>query len=215
MKVYIYKITNTINNKQYIGQTIQSVRRRWQRHKSPLSKSAISLAIQKYGVENFTCETIDTTYSLEDGNKLEQFYIHSLQTLSPGGYNLDIGGRNCRKTPESIERGAQKKRGKAYRNRRRGIIAIHSITGHEILCEVVKDYLHHGFTKTDLSNIRWVLTGKSSKKRVRKYYFFYNIQANQNLIKETKKSLAVQRIVDEPQEIENISHHETPAPHDG
>ena len=198
----IYKITNKLNGKSYIGQTMQLVVKRWRAHISRKSTSAIHAAIKAYGKENFSFEVIEIAPTIEELNMLEQKYIKEFNTMSPNGYNLDMGGRNCIKTKESIEKGAIKKRGKAYKGRRRGIIAIHSESGHEICTEAVKDFLTEGFTKSDLSNIRWVLTRKSGKKRVRGYYFFYNIQANQSLITETKNSVAAQRIGIEPTKVE-------------
>lgn len=44
----VYKITNKLNNKVYIGQTINKVKRRWQAHCSKRKdKSAISTAMRR------------------------------------------------------------------------------------------------------------------------------------------------------------------------
>jgi group I intron endonuclease len=58
----IYKITNTINKKIYIGQTIKSIIDRFKGHclKASISISAIFNAINKYGKENFLIEQIDS-----------------------------------------------------------------------------------------------------------------------------------------------------------
>ena len=63
---HIYKITNLINGKIYIGQTIQSIKDRWYRHVGNskwLSQHevnmAIKRAIRKYGKENFKLELIE------------------------------------------------------------------------------------------------------------------------------------------------------------
>ena len=64
---YIYKITNLINNKIYIGQTINSLKTRMDKHISKAySKSdvtGIDGAIRKYGCENFV---IDLIYECPD-----------------------------------------------------------------------------------------------------------------------------------------------------
>lgn len=66
MQGFIYKITNKINGKVYIGQTIQSVKDRWHRHcgKKSIRSAEMSMhikrAILKYGKENFIIETIET-----------------------------------------------------------------------------------------------------------------------------------------------------------
>ena len=72
---YIYKVTNKINGKIYIGQTIQSVKDRWYRHcgKSGISKAELNThfkrAILKYGKENFIIETIEMCDSTELNDK--------------------------------------------------------------------------------------------------------------------------------------------------
>jgi len=191
----IYRITNLLNGKEYYGQTVNADPiQRWYAHCSKCRTSAVNLAIQKYGKANFKFEIICSAKSIEDLNYLEQYFIAKYQTLAPTGYNLDIGGRNCLKSKESIEKGNIKRRLKIFKDRRRGIIATHSENGHIIETEIVKDFLNFGFTKNDLSNIRWVLTGKGSKKRVKKYFFKYRDQVNQSLIVEDNMSTAAQRL---------------------
>lgn len=206
----IYKITNLLNGKCYIGQTIaKNPILRWRAHCSKKVNSAIHLAIVKYGKNNFKFEIIEQNKTIEELNLLEQFYIKKYDTMSPNGYNLDIGGRNCLKEKASIEKGAAKKRGMAYKNRRKGIIAINSLTGETISVEVVKDFLKYGFSKANCSNIRTVLARKTKRTKVKDYYFIYNIQANQNLIEEVKRSSAVQRIEIETLNKENKNLQET------
>ena len=67
-KKFIYKITNTLNSKVYIGQTV-NLNERFSSHKrGDDENSPIHLAIKKYGVENFTFEVLDYC---EDYNKKE------------------------------------------------------------------------------------------------------------------------------------------------
>ena len=64
---YIYKITNILNNKIYIGQTIRQPSLRWNEHKSESLCSTskhgrlyhLHCAIRKYGVDSFIFEVID------------------------------------------------------------------------------------------------------------------------------------------------------------
>ena len=85
----IYKITNLINGKVYIGQSIH-IERRWMEHCNPSSSSVISKAIQKYGKENFNFEVLKE-FSIQDSDKLdeyEDYYIHYYNSLVPYGYNV-------------------------------------------------------------------------------------------------------------------------------
>lgn len=95
--MYIYKITNKINNKIYIGQVYnKTIYDRFKRHiKSACqnSKSYIDRAINKYGSENFICELIDTANNLEELDKKEIYWIKYYNSTDTNiGYNLTLGG---------------------------------------------------------------------------------------------------------------------------
>lgn len=91
----IYKITNKINGKVYIGQTVYSLRKRWATHCSKHSNCpAIHAAIEKYGKENFTVEQIDIACDLDELTKKEQYWIEYYDCISPKGYNLKGGGNH-------------------------------------------------------------------------------------------------------------------------
>ena len=96
---YIYLIVNMINNKKYVGQTTRTVNARVWEHFNKLKKYPISLAIQKYGKENF--KVIELTKCVEKTkkdlistlNKEEIFYIEKFDSLcGHNGYNVDKGG---------------------------------------------------------------------------------------------------------------------------
>lgn len=100
----IYKITNIINNKVYIGQSI-NIEKRVKEHfyKVQCSKdisfnSILHQAIRKYGAENFTWEVL-IECSIEDIDKLEQKYIQEYNSIAPNGYNILIGGQKTRAIP--------------------------------------------------------------------------------------------------------------------
>jgi group I intron endonuclease len=98
--MFIYKITNLINNKIYIGRTIQKLSYRWTQHKQSARNGCnfiLHRAIRKYGVENFIFEQIDTAINLTELLKKESFYIKELNSLKPNGYNIlecDVQGPN-------------------------------------------------------------------------------------------------------------------------
>lgn len=96
----VYIIKNKCNNKTYIGQTTQSVDERFKQHLKLLKSSKKQLiykAIKKYGKENFYCEVLATNInSLDELNRLEEYYIRKYSTVAPNGYNLCYGGNQPR-----------------------------------------------------------------------------------------------------------------------
>lgn len=91
----IYRIRNKINNKVYIGQTVQTLNNRKTQHKhdSLRAKYPINFAIAKYGFDNFTFEIIHECKTLFDLNQMEKFYIWVYGSTNPKfGYNLQCGG---------------------------------------------------------------------------------------------------------------------------
>lgn len=90
----IYVITNLINGKQYVGQTIRTLEIRWRGHCwecAIRSNMPISYAIKKYGKHNFSIVKICDCTSLEDMNEKELFWAKHLNTFCPNGYNLKAG----------------------------------------------------------------------------------------------------------------------------
>ena len=97
MKGFIYKITNTINGKSYIGQTIQNVKERFYQHcATKCSKAvldmAIHRAIKKYGKSNFTVEVIEEVDST-NLNDRERYWIKYYDSYN-NGYNSTKGGQD-------------------------------------------------------------------------------------------------------------------------
>ena len=100
MIYYIYVLQNTINNKIYIGQTI-NLTKRFQGHKdrsklvrrgkrkpTPLYSSIIH-----HGIEKFIMIEIEQYYTQKDVDEAEEFYIEYLQSRDKNiGYNLAVGG---------------------------------------------------------------------------------------------------------------------------
>ena len=87
----IYKITNKLNNKIYIGQS-NNITRRFSEHQTKGSSSRIPVdeAIQKYGKENFSFEIIEEC-PLDKLNERESYWINYYDTVV-NGYNCSIGG---------------------------------------------------------------------------------------------------------------------------
>lgn len=98
---FIYKITNSINCKIYIGQTIQSVNKRFKNHLTGWhhKKMPLHRAILKHGKDKFKIEIIDFAINTEELNRKEIFYIERFDSISKG-YNLHPGGGVSTRTPE-------------------------------------------------------------------------------------------------------------------
>lgn len=103
---FIYKITNTINNKIYIGQTRRSVKERFNKHlydcnRDGYDKYSLYRAMKKYGKENFIVETIEKVDN-QYLDEREQYWISYYDSFK-NGYNMTIGGKAVRKFSFSNE----------------------------------------------------------------------------------------------------------------
>jgi group I intron endonuclease len=113
-KAMIYKITNKVNGKIYIGQTIHDLEKRWKEHKRHARQNrsnkshAICNSIVKYGAENFTIESIFSIFNINDADEFEIYFISKFNTLAPNGLNLSPGGSNVTHTSE-VKRKISKK----------------------------------------------------------------------------------------------------------
>lgn len=95
----IYKITNKVNGKIYIGQTVKSEPQRWQQHlwysnnnKDNQDCPYLCNAIRKYGKENFLREILEEIPN-ELLDKREIYWITFYNSTNPDiGYNLNLGG---------------------------------------------------------------------------------------------------------------------------
>ena len=91
MSASIYIVTNTVNNKIYIGKTKKSIQERFKEHKCSAkigSSFYIHKAIRKYGEENFRIDLLEFLNDENLSNDREKFWISE---LSPD-YNMTSGG---------------------------------------------------------------------------------------------------------------------------
>lgn len=88
---YIYKYTNLINGKIYIGKTYR-LNIHKQEHKYSKSDTYFHKALNKYGFENFKFEVIAQTDNDKTLIFLERYYIRKFNSFRENGYNLTLGG---------------------------------------------------------------------------------------------------------------------------
>ena len=93
---HIYKITNNLNNKVYVGQTSKSLERRFNQHKNNYNKPyfsqlALYQAFSKYGIDNFTFEEIETVPD-DQLDEREKYWIAYYDSYK-NGYNSTMGGK--------------------------------------------------------------------------------------------------------------------------
>lgn len=101
----IYKVTNTLNQKVYIGQTIKSLNVRWSTHGYRTKNTYFANSIRRYGKENFIIEEIDRASNREELNEKEVYWIQFYDSTNKDkGYNIEPGGGSHKKSPETIEK---------------------------------------------------------------------------------------------------------------
>ena len=132
MKKAIYKITNDINSKVYIGQS-NNPDARWKKHRYEtihnidVGKSAIHDAMRALGIEHFRLTVIGW---FEDYNEKEKFYIYEYNSLIPNGYNIQEGGEE-----------PPHKYGEEHPN---------SVYSTELIDNIVNDLLSHQYTQKQI-----------------------------------------------------------------
>jgi group I intron endonuclease len=112
MRGYIYCIRNLVNDKIYIGQTVKSLKERFNQHiyDSKRLNYPIYRAFKKYNIENFIIECIEHK-DMDDKKELKQWlnvteiaYIELFDTTNRNnGYNLTKGGDGSLGVKRSIE----------------------------------------------------------------------------------------------------------------
>ena len=94
----VYLITNKINQKKYVGTTLNSLKIRWKGHLDSVAKNermadgSLGRAIKKFGPHTFTKRIIARCSFLDDMTLTERKFISKYKTLKPNGYNLTAGG---------------------------------------------------------------------------------------------------------------------------
>ena len=91
MTIYkVYKVTNRLNGKLYVGQTKQLLEKRFMQHL--YTDSPLGQAMHECGTKDFNIEVIEYCESQQHLNKRERFWIRVLNSKIPNGYNVSDGG---------------------------------------------------------------------------------------------------------------------------
>jgi group I intron endonuclease len=113
----VYRVTNTINGKVYIGKTLQTAEARWAEHVYMARRNApwiFNRAIRKYGAAAFGIEVLYTAKTENELNVMETFFIilHQSQ-IRENGYNMTLGGKGAsgKRTPEQCRRISEGRKG--------------------------------------------------------------------------------------------------------
>lgn len=100
--MYIYKTTNLITNKIYIGQHKKKIN-----NNKPYFGSGrlLKKKIKEYGIENFKNEILEYCNSIDELNEKEIYWIKKLNSTNENiGYNITSGGNQKIPTEEFIKR---------------------------------------------------------------------------------------------------------------
>lgn len=100
MYCIIYCVKNNINDRVYIGQTWQSLDRRFYEHKNQKKCLKLFNAIQKYGADNFSIQPLVVCSTQEVADFWEDYFITKYDSVEKG-YNIRYGGSRGKHTPEA------------------------------------------------------------------------------------------------------------------
>lgn len=104
----IYKVTNIVNGKVYIGKTKRNLKTRWAQHcrdaDSKIACFKLQKAIKEYGAENFTIVQIDCATTKDEADAKEVYWIRFYNAIEEG-YNTSPGGKagGNRKKVKAVE----------------------------------------------------------------------------------------------------------------
>ena len=123
---YVYMITNTVNQKSYIGISIYEPEKgRIKEHLSGRGNRVLANAVKKYGKDAFTYEVLEANVFDEFLPDLEIAYIAKINTVAPHGYNLTSGGEKSKKFSEDTRR----KMSQARKGKKSSVETIRKMSG--------------------------------------------------------------------------------------
>jgi group I intron endonuclease len=102
----IYKLTNIITNKPYIGRTWTSMKERFRMGRGYKNCIHIYNAIEKYGIENFRYEVLTVCHTHELVEYWERYFIDKYDSIK-NGYNIKPGGPSSKQNQQTKEKTRQ------------------------------------------------------------------------------------------------------------
>lgn len=103
----LYKLTNSVTDKSYIGITRRALKTRLAEHRRAAFKnnrtSVFCDALREFGSHSFECEVLGTAKNIENLLTMEALAIEVYETLVPAGYNQSAGGLGTPGRPHSEE----------------------------------------------------------------------------------------------------------------
>lgn len=125
----VYKITNKLNNKCYVGYTKFSINKRWSQHIHRSNKRNINVkfdnALRKYSIANWNVEVLEEGLTVNQSKVKEQFYINLFDSYN-NGYNSTLGGDGNQGIVMSEE--SNKRRSNALKGKPKNYVRMHGKT---------------------------------------------------------------------------------------
>lgn len=110
----VYKITNKLDSKCYIGLTKQTLSARWHQHCNCKKRiQYINKALDKHLATNFSIIELGYYEDLTSANNAEIYFIEYFNCLAPNGYNLHTGGASHQVSEITRQKMSIAKKGKS------------------------------------------------------------------------------------------------------
>lgn len=189
----IYKITNKINNKQYVGLTEKSIIERFEQH-IKLSKNGkyyLHNAIKKYGKDNFIIEEIEKCNSIDELKQREIYWIKKLNSKTPNGYNMTDGGDGLLNPSSEIrEKMSKAKKGKKLSDSHKFKLHLASLNQSEetrkknSLANSGKNHRMFGKHHSEITKLKMSISHQNmsneTREKIRTYHLGKKLQLKQN-----------------------------------
>ena len=160
----VYCLTNLLNDKKYVGQTIHAVEDRVKQHirvAKRMSRNPIHCAIRKYGIDQFGVVILQVCNSRHELNEAEVRWINQLETRK-FGYNLSEGGSGVKGRGICKQRIGDKNRGKIRSAETRKLI---SETVHAAMTDELRSLISESTKRALTPEVRNRIERKNYAKR--------------------------------------------------